>query len=216
MLPLEIPRARTIVVISACSAAAFGLGFASGRPGPRDLTLVGPTVDVVPCSPASPVTVRTANAEVGEELARLRRALEDSELACRLRIASAGGIEPLPWPTELPEPLGRSAMLAMLERGLEACPDVGGGDVTVDCDEYPCALYFTGSAEPYRSCGGLRAVPGTSTAMAMAGTDDGGTITGVWYVPEGDTDTPPELLSQRRLIRFQQAQELSVPTDVGP
>ncbi|MCA9490921.1 MAG: hypothetical protein KC621_13425 [Myxococcales bacterium] len=184
---MEIPRARTIVVISACSAAAFGLGFALGRPGPRDLTLVGTTVDVVPCSPASPVTVRTANAEVGEEIAGLRRALEESELACRLRIASAGGIEPLAWPTELPEPLGRSAMRAMLERGLEACPDVG-----------------------------LQAVPGTSTAMAMAGTDDGGTITGVWYVPEGDTDTPSELLSQRRLIRFQQAQELSVPTDVGP
>ena len=110
------------------------------------------------------------------------------------------------WPDD-PQPSVRPETIrALLDEATEICPHLHESLVEIDCDEYPCGLYLRAAPDQVTECGRLLAPPGAWTAMATAGGDNG-TITALWFLPEGEQGTSFEMV-RRREIRFTQAKEM--------
>jgi hypothetical protein len=122
-------------------------------------------------------------------------------MSCALRIAASGGVEPIPWPADIPAEVSREAVSALVDEILTNCSDLKEAMLEVDCDEYPCAAYFVGPRKRVKECGRL------DKTWYSARNANGKELTAFWFLPPDVKETSPEM-DRRRVIRLDQAADL--------
>jgi len=166
-----------------------GLGSTEAEPGtvPADARVPGHHIGIDP--PASPP-------ECGKAC-DIRVAKVESW--CTAQVWAAGGAMPVEWPDEVQAEWSREGAEAAIEEALDECF----GDVSwtyIDCDEFPCALFFEGENAPSLDCDALPRWPNSQSIWG-----ESGKMQAKFYYPVDARDGDLERFTRRESTRIKEA-----------